>query len=110
MSIENLHKKDLGLKTPHNYFTNSKHIIANNIKNNTTATLYKRKKTPIIWLSAAVIVLVFGLAFFNKLTTNTFAETDDILISSLFEADDKIDAFIDQYIEDEILTDELFLE
>lgn len=105
MDIDNLHKKDLGLKTPNNYFEESKVNILQEIRNQ-TIPFYK--KAIVTWISTAAILFLITLTIFNVYTRPNIAESeDDVLINSLLEEEDKIDDFITQYIEDEILTTEL---
>lgn len=111
MNAEKLHKEDLGLKIPNNYFEESKKTLERNIKNNQiVATPFINKKPFAVWLSAAVITLLLGIALFNTfLTSNYVEDEDDILITSFFEDEKEVDTFITQYVEDEMLTEALFL-
>ncbi|SDW92699.1 hypothetical protein SAMN05444411_102481 [Lutibacter oricola] len=126
--IEETHKKDLGLKVPSDYFSKSKADILSKLPSEEKKKGIKRMYfiVPI----AAAITILFTLTFlkpnllpsFNneivldtieKIKNNNLVEadmltlTDDISIASLFVEDDKIDAFVDKHIVEDIIYDEL---
>lgn len=108
MNIDKLHKKDLGLTTPDNYFNESKSAILTNVESETKPiSIYKK---PLVWTLAASITLLITFTVFNLYTQpNNIELEDDILVSSLFEKDSQIDAFLDKYIEEEIITNKNFI-
>lgn len=104
MDIDNLHEKELGLKTPDDYFEKSKAIILSKTQ---SRIIPFYKKAIVAWTSVAAIFLLLTFTLFRTYTQSDITQSeDDIFISSLLEDDDKIDDFITQYIEDEILTNE----
>lgn len=107
MNIEKLHKKELGLTTPNNYFNESKSAILTKIESESKPiSIYKK---PVIWTLAAAIALLITFTIFNLYTQpNNINLENDILITSLFENESQIDIFLDEYIEEEILTNENF--
>lgn len=109
MNAEKRHQKDLGLKIPENYFSQSKAgILAMTTgQSQEVIPLYKRKIT---WISmAATVALLLTLAIYNPFTKNTVVE-EDVLIASLFTEEESVDDFVDDFVNDELLTEEVFTE
>ena len=129
------HAEELGMKVPENYFSSSKNEILNKLprKQNLIVRLFSRKT--MIWAAAASIALLFTFSIFNQnginvnntipkivadsielLKTkglsneNLALNDDDFLVSSLFIEENDIDAFVEDYILDELVFQQIFLE
>ncbi|MCF6213454.1 MAG: hypothetical protein L3J45_05445 [Flavobacteriaceae bacterium] len=125
--LDKLHKDELGLSIPKDYFKKSNKDILKIIAadKNRVVPLYKNK---IVWAIAASFVLIITLtvykpSIFNKLNqfelivSDTIEQlnkpqladadkelkNDNVLLSSLFVADDNLDAFVDDYVYTEII-------
>ncbi|AUP79628.1 hypothetical protein [Flavivirga eckloniae] len=127
-----LHKEELGLNVPEDYFSKSKQDILDKISEET-----KPKKSvfflnkSFIWYAAASIIVLIAITIIKpnnslpiddsqsivsdtiKLLEQTKFEKDiaeftenDILITSLFVEENDIDEFIDNYVLEEALLDE----
>ncbi len=130
-NIDEIHKKDLGLSVPENYFSASKNEILAKItaeKKPKVVPLYQNK---FVWFVAAGITLLVALTVFKpdvfpsidknpsivSDTVNKFKNLDlvydlfntdeqDITIASLFMSDAEISNYIENTIIEEILIDE----
>lgn len=130
-NLNKIHKEELGLGVPENYFSDSKKEILANIDNKNEIKgrpFYKRK---VMWLAAAGIALLFALSVFKQNSINIldgtpsivfdtvdqirnidltkeylFTEEDHVLIASLFIDDTQIDQYVDNYILEEVVIDE----
>lgn len=111
VNLEKKHTTDLGLKVPEDYFAKSKQsILAQTIVEENKSKVVKLSKTFYIWSAVAVVVLLFTLAVFNPFEKSEAIIEGDILIASLIEEDSEADALLDAYVNDELLTEEVFLE
>lgn len=128
--MHDIHSEDLGLKTPENYFSTSKSDILEKISNQKEDrfNIFSRKR--IIWSVAATIAIFIALTVFkpnalpsidkipaivsdtidhlkNSGLANYELEENDILITSLFVADNEIDEFVDNYVLEELVYEEV---
>lgn len=129
------HKEELGMKIPENYFATSKNEILSKVRSSNKPVIRLISRKTILWTAAASIALVFTISIFNKngitvnetipkfvtdsiellknkgLTNENLAlNDDDFLISSLFIEETDIDAFVEDYVLDELVYQEIFLE
>ncbi len=109
VNTEKRHKADLGLNVPEGYFSKSKQSILDK-------TVFKEEKKVIpiyrniyAWSAVAVIALLFTLAVVNPFLPVNEGESD-ILIASLVTDDEDVDQLLNEYVNDELLTDEIFSE
>ncbi|MDO9038851.1 MAG: hypothetical protein Q7U59_10950 [Lutibacter sp.] len=128
--MREMHSEKLGLKTPENYFSASKLEILEkvSIQKQERFNIFSRKK--IVWAAAATIAIIFAVSVFkpnaipsfnnvpeivsdtidymktNNLAQGEFKE-DDILITSLFVPDNEIDEFVDNYVLEELVYEEV---
>ncbi|CAL2078624.1 hypothetical protein [Tenacibaculum sp. 190524A02b] len=111
VNLEKKHTTDLGLKVPEDYFAKSKQsILAQTIAEEKKGKVINLSKTFYIWSAVAVVALLFTLAVFNPFEKSDAVVEGDILIASLIEEDSEADALLDAYVNDELLTEEVFLE
>lgn len=109
MNTEKKHKSDLGLDIPEGYFSNSKKSILEKTvleKRGKVVSLYKKIS---VWSAVAVVALLFTLAVYNPLEVNN-EEENDILIASLLTEEADVDKLLEDYVNEELLTDEIFSE
>ena len=107
VNTEKKHKTDLGLSIPEGYFSKSKQSILDKTvfeKQQKVIPLYKNIYA---WSSVAVVALLFTLAVYNPLPVSNEVE-NDILIASLIVDDSDVDQLLEEYMNDELLTDEIF--
>jgi hypothetical protein len=123
-----IHEKELGLKIPKDYFSNSEKDILKKISNSEVKVLSRKKY--FLYSLAASIALLIALTIFKPNVISTFnnsativADTintiksnvlvngneifdvEDVSIAALFVEDDKIDAFADNYVLEDVLMD-----
>ncbi|CAL2094217.1 conserved protein of unknown function [Tenacibaculum sp. 190524A02b] len=111
VNLEKKHTTDLGLKVPEDYFAKSKQsILAQTIAEEKKGKVINLSKIFYIWSTVAVVALLFTLAVFNPFEKSDAIVEGDILIASLIEEDSEADALLDAYVNDELLTEEVFLE
>lgn len=111
MSIRNKHKEDLGLDVPMGYFSKSKQEILE-------ATVQAEQRVFSInrgfyyWSAAAVIALVFIISVGNPFKKETIKNNvyNDVLIATLAVSDSELDGVVDDFIEDNLLTENIFSE
>ena len=109
MNTQRKHKSDLGLDIPSDYFSKSKQSILEQTvleKKGKVVSLYKKIS---IWSAVAVVALLFTLAVYNPIGTSSDEESD-ILIASLVTEEADVDKLLEDYVNDELLTDEIFSE
>ncbi|MCF2874487.1 MULTISPECIES: hypothetical protein [unclassified Tenacibaculum] len=109
MNTQRKHKSDLGLDIPSDYFSKSKQSILEQTvleKKGKVVSLYKKIS---IWSAVAVVTLLFTLAVYNPIGTSSDEESD-ILIASLVTEEADVDKLLEDYVNDELLTDEIFSE
>jgi anti-sigma-K factor RskA len=109
VNTEKKHKSDLGLSIPEGYFSKSKQAVLEKTvfeKQQKVIPLYRNIYA---WSSVAVVALLFTLAIYNPLTSSNELE-NDILIASLIVEDSDVDQLLEDYMNDELLTDEIFSE
>ena len=128
--MKEMHSEELGLKTPENYFSASKMEILEKVSNQKQErfNIFSRKR--FVWAAAATIAIIFAVSVFkpnalpsfnnvpaivsdtidylqnNNLAQGEFKE-DDFLITSLFVPDQEIDEFVDNYVLEELVYDEV---
>lgn len=111
VNIEKRHKTDLGLDIPEDYFSKSKQSILNKTVNDKKGKVIPLYKNIYAWSTAAVVTLLFTLAVFNNPFSNEITNVEsDILIASLVTAEADVDQLLEEYVNDELLTDEIFSE
>ena len=128
--MHEMHSEELGLKTPENYFSKSKSDILEKVSNQKRIRFNIFSKERIIWSVAATIAIILALTVFkpnalpemdeipaivsdtiDQLKTNGLAqdefEENEILITSLFISDNEIDEFVDDYVLEELVYEEV---
>ena len=130
--LEKKHKEDLGLGLPEDYFSKSKMDILEKVSINKETKIKFFSGQRIIWFAAASIALIFALAVFKPNAfpsmngipaivsdtidlnnTNNLAQgtmnlnENEILITSLFIEDTEIDEFVNNYVIEELVYDEI---
>lgn len=118
--VSESHRSYLGLKTPTDYFADSKNKILSSLSNIETKDHNKFKiNRKTFWAVAAsvTILLTVTLTFLydnasiqniNILTENGISyenNDDNLLISSLFMEDSEMDQFIDDYFIEEVISE-----
>ncbi|MDF1518268.1 MAG: hypothetical protein RQ864_02005 [Lutibacter sp.] len=128
--MHKIHSEELGFKTPEDYFSKSKMEILEKVSNQKEESfnIFSRKR--IVWSAAATIAIIVALTVFkpnaipsmdkipaivsdtiDNLKTNGLAqnelEENDILITSLFISDNEIDEFVDDYVLEELVYEEV---
>ncbi|MHB1108312.1 MAG: hypothetical protein ACYCZ2_18300 [Lutibacter sp.] len=128
--MKEMHSSALGLKTPENYFSASKMEILEKVSTQKEKRFYLFSRKRIVWAAAASIAIIFAVSVFkpnvlpsfnnvpaivsdtvelfqnNNLAQGEFKE-DDILITSLFVPDNEIDEFVNNYVLEELVYDEV---
>ncbi len=111
VNSEKKHKKDLGLGIPDDYFAKSKNaILSQTVHQNKKGKIIFLSKKMYIWSAAAVIALLFVLAVYNPFDSTDYGLENDILIASIVEEESDIDDLLDEYVNEELLTKEVFVE
>ncbi|CAM1351066.1 hypothetical protein [Tenacibaculum halocynthiae] len=111
VNSEKIHKKDLGLSVPDGYFEKSKNsILSETIGQNKKGKIIFLSKKMYIWSAAAVIALLFVLVVYNPFDNVGYELENDILIASIIEEESDIDDLLDEYVNEELLTKEVFVE
>lgn len=128
--MQKMHSDELGLKVPKDYFSTSKMEILEKVSNQKKNKFGVFSRKRIIWSVAATIAIFIALTVFkpdtlpsmdkipaivsdtiDQLKTNGLAqeelEGNDILISSLFIPDNEIDEFVDNYVLEELVYEEV---
>lgn len=124
------HSDELGFQIPKDYFSKSKIEILEKVSNRKKARVIIFSKERIVWFAAASIAIIFAITVFkpnalpsfnnvpaivsdtiNYLQNNNLAQgefkDDDILITSLFVPDNEIDEFVDNYVLEELVYEEV---
>ncbi len=130
--MHEMHSEELGLKTPENYFSKSKMEILEkvSIQKEEKINFFSRKR--IIWSAAATIAIIVALTVFKHnslpsmdkipaIVSDTIdylkqdglaqdeLKENDILITSLFISDNEIDEFVDDYVLEELVYEEVMV-
>lgn len=124
------HSEELGLNIPKDYFSKSRIEILDKVTNRKKSRFSVFSRERIIWSVAATIAIIFALTVFkpnalpsideipaivsdtidhlqnNNLAQGTLME-NDILITSLFIPDNEIDEFVDNYVLEELVYEEV---
>lgn len=64
--LTTIHKEDLGLKIPEDYFSQSKNEILSKVLNKKQPKLILHYRKRVLWTIAAAITLFFGLRIYNQ--------------------------------------------
>ncbi|MFT4575883.1 MAG: hypothetical protein ACI9SI_000796 [Polaribacter sp.] len=108
LNIEKKHNSSLGLNIPENYFQKSKHSILEKTvhqKKGKVVSLYKNIAT---WSAVAVVALLVVLSVDTSVSLGNEIAENDILIASMLTDDLGGDVLVDDYVNDELLTDAIF--
>ena len=128
--MHEMHSEELGLQVPEDYFSKSKMEILEKVSNQKGESFNIFSQKRIVWSAAATIVIIVALTVFkpnalpsidnvpvivsdtiDHLQNNNLAQgklkEDDILISSLFVPDSEIDEFVDDYVLEELVYEEV---
>ncbi len=128
--MHEIHSEELGLKTPEDYFSKSKSEILEKVSKQKGVGFTIFSKERIIWSVAATIAIIFALTVFkpnvlpvideipaivsdtiDHLKNNNLAQGElmenDILITSLFVPDNEIDEFVNNYVLEELVYEEV---
>lgn len=128
--MHEMHSEKLGFQVPEDYFSKSKMEILEKVSNQKEKSfnIFSRKR--IVWFAAATIAIIVALTVFkpnaypsidkipaivsdtidnlkNDGLANNELEENDILITSLFIADNEIDEFVDDYVLEELVYEEV---
>ena len=128
--MHKMHSEELGFQVPNNYFSKSKIEILEKVTNQKKSrfTIFSRER--ILWPVAATIAIILALTVFkpnalpsideipaivsdtiDHLQNNNLAHGElmenDILITSLFVPDNEIDEFVDNYVLEELVYEEV---
>ncbi len=128
--MRKVHSEELGIQVPKDYFSKSKADILEKVSRQKVArfTIFSRKR--IVWSVAATIAIILALTVFkpnaipsidkipaivsdtiDHLQNSNLAqgelEENDILITSLFVSDNEIDEFVDNYVLEELVYEEV---
>ncbi|CAM1358862.1 hypothetical protein [Tenacibaculum xiamenense] len=110
VNSEKKHKEDLGLGLPKDYFAKSKQSILDQTVNESKGEVVSLSRRIFLWSSVAVIALILGLAVINPFKSNIVTQEGDILIATVMVEDDEVDDLLDEFVNDELLTEEVFTE
>ncbi|SEC17678.1 hypothetical protein SAMN04489761_2298 [Tenacibaculum sp. MAR_2009_124] len=110
VSSEKKHKEDLGLEIPKDYFAKSKKSILDQTVNESKGKVINLSRRVYLWSSVAVIALLLGFTFFNPFKGDILTPERDILIATVMVDDDEVDDLLDEFVNDELLTEEVFTE
>lgn len=128
--MHEMHSEELGFQVPEDYFSKSKMEILTKVSNQKEQRFNIFSQKRIVWSAAATIAIIVALTVFkpnalpaidkipaivsdtiDQLKTNGLAqgepEENDILITSLFVADNEIDEFVDNYVLEELVYEEV---
>ena len=111
MNVRDKHKKDLGLDVPMGYFSNSKNeILKATLKNDDKVVFLSRRIY--YWSAAVVIALIVSVNVFNSFKVNEIERNiyNDIIITSISVNEDEIDAFVNDFVDNNLLTENIFSE
>lgn len=128
--MKEMHSEVLGFQVPEDYFSKSKMEILEMVSNQKEKrfNIFSRKR--IVWSVAATIAVILALTIFkpnalpaidkvpaivsdtiDHLQNSNLAqgelEENDILITSLFISDNEIDEFVDDYVLEELVYEEV---
>lgn len=128
--MHEMHSEELGFQVPEDYFSKSKMEILEKVSNQKEESfnIFSRKR--IVWSAAATIAIIVAFTVFkpnaypsidkipaivsdtidnlkNDGLANNELEENDILITSLFIADNEIDEFVDDYVLEELVYEEV---
>ena len=128
--MQEMHSEELGFQVPKDYFSKSKMEILEKVSNQKDKrfNIFSRKR--IVWAAAASIAIIIAVTVFrpnaipamneipvivsdtiNHLKNDGLAQTEpeenDILITSLFVADNEIDEFVEDYVLEELVYEEV---
>ena len=128
--MHEMHSEELGFQVPEDYFSKSKMEILEKVSNQKEHrfNIFSRKR--IVLSAAATIAIIVALTVFkpnelpsmdkipaivsdtiDNLKNDGLAqvepEENDILITSLFVADNEIDEFVDNYVLEELVYEEV---
>ncbi len=111
MNSEKIHKSDLGLSVPENYFANSKKaILAQAMAEESKGRVVFFRKKVVMWSAAAVVALLLTLTITNPFSKTELPVEDDILLASMVTEESDVDALLTDFVNDELLTEEVFTE
>lgn len=128
--MHEMHSSALGFQVPKDYFSKSKTDILEKITNEKGGKPNVFSKKRIVWSVAATIAVFVALTVFKPNTLPSVdeipaivsdtidhlkqdglaqgeLEEDDILITSLFISDNEIDEFVDNYVLEELVYEEV---
>ena len=110
VNTEKRHKTDLGLNIPEDYFSKSRQSILDKTVNEKKGKVVSLYKNMYAWSAVAVVALLFTLAVINPFSSEINEVENDILIASIVTDDADVDQLLEEYVNDELLTDEIFSE
>lgn len=110
VNTEKRHNADLGLSIPKDYFSKSKNSILEQTVHKKKGKVVSLYKNMYVWSAVAVIALLFTLAVINPFSSEIIEIDNDILIASVVTEDADVDQLLEEYVNDELLTDEIFSE
>jgi hypothetical protein len=128
--MHEMHSSALGFQVPKDYFSKSKSEIFEKVSKQKRVRFNIFSRERIIWSVAATIAIILALTVFrpnalpaideipaivsdtiDQLKTNGLAqnelEENDILITSLFVPDSEIDEFVDDFLLEELVYEEV---
>jgi zona occludens toxin (predicted ATPase) len=128
-NLDKRHSKELGFKTPDDYFLISKNEILSKVSKTKNSKLISFYNSKMVWFVAASIALVFTITMYRQYTSPKIFEMnqivsdtintqknenllaysfqeEDVLIASLFVNEANVDAFITNEFINNVLADE----
>lgn len=125
-----MHSEKLGFQVPKDYFSKSKIEILEKVSNQKEKSYGFFSRKSIVWSVAATIAIIVALTFFkpnalpsidkipaivsdtiDQLKSNGLAQDElkenEILITSLFVSDNEIDEFVNDYVLEELVYEEV---
>lgn len=110
VNSEKKHKADLGLSIPENYFSKSKESILKQTVGESKGKVVALSRRIYLWASVAVVACLVTLTIYKFSPVEQVVNETDILIASMMADDDEVEMLVDQFVKEELLTEEVFLE
>jgi hypothetical protein len=122
------HEEDLGLHLPEDYFSKSKANILSQVSSKKRSKLIMFSRKTIVWSTTVAALLIFTITLFkhnefsttgtitnivsdtisafqneNAINNDVVISTEDVLLASLFVEESNVNAYVDNYIKEEII-------
>ena len=83
--LTTIHKEDLGLKIPEDYFSQSKNEILRKVLNKKQSKLILLYRKRVIWTMAAAIALFFGLKIYNQYSYSKMNQIPIVVSDTIYQ-------------------------